>query len=252
MAQKDAKTIIPAYRGMSPYELPAELSIFQSQDMSKIGFMQDLTDGIERYLRSDIKDRHAPTTESTTGSSSGLIPLERLIKNGETYLKLDNYPSAEEVYTRITKEYPEDHRGWWGLMVCKTRNFCEVLLDQSQLNVWFRYVKQLADPKDFADLEKKYVDYTHKVSLLAAEEDMEAVRSMIGEHQEKIRGIENLIIEANEAIKVKNRAAQALGEKGDEAIQKVQNGIKSSKKKSATWIFSVAHGNRNTSYSNLP
>ena len=57
---KDAhKTIIPAYRGMSPYELPAELSALQSQDMSKISFMQDLTDGIERCMRGEVSKKSA-------------------------------------------------------------------------------------------------------------------------------------------------------------------------------------------------
>lgn len=49
LMQKDkSKIIIPAYKDMDPYELPDSLSMFQSQDMSKLGFMQDLIRGIKK------------------------------------------------------------------------------------------------------------------------------------------------------------------------------------------------------------
>lgn len=219
MAQKDTKVIIPAYRGMSPYELPAELSVFQSQDMSKIGFMQDLTDGIERHLRNKKKIGPTPDAEPGSAPSSSLMPLERLIKNGETYLKLDNYPSAEEVYTRITKEYPEDYHGWWGLMVCKTCNFSKIVLDQSQLNVWFRYVKQLADRKEFTSLEKTYLDYTYKISQLVAEEDMKEVGAQIDECKKSIENTKSQINITRKAIESRTQTFQAQEEKDNKEIE---------------------------------
>ena len=36
------KMLIPAYKDMDPYDLPEEFSHLQAQDMSKLGFMQDL------------------------------------------------------------------------------------------------------------------------------------------------------------------------------------------------------------------
>ena len=44
------KMLIPAYRDMDPYDLPDEFSHLQAQDMSKLGFMQDLTRGIEKII----------------------------------------------------------------------------------------------------------------------------------------------------------------------------------------------------------
>ena len=38
----------PAYRDMDPYDLPDEFSHLQAQDMSKLGFMQDLIRGIKK------------------------------------------------------------------------------------------------------------------------------------------------------------------------------------------------------------
>lgn len=42
------KMLIPAYRDMDPYNLPEEFSHLQAQDMSKLGFMQDLIRGIKK------------------------------------------------------------------------------------------------------------------------------------------------------------------------------------------------------------
>ncbi len=42
------KMLIPAYKDMDPYDLPEEFSHLQAQDMSKLGFMQDLIRGIKK------------------------------------------------------------------------------------------------------------------------------------------------------------------------------------------------------------
>ena len=53
MQNDKSKIIIPAYKDMDPYELPDSLSLFQSQDMSKIGFLQDLIRGIKKVVNND-------------------------------------------------------------------------------------------------------------------------------------------------------------------------------------------------------
>lgn len=188
MAEDAHKTIIPAYRGISPYELPAELSALQSLDMSKIGFMQDLTDGIERCLRGEkVK------SSAKGGQGNESDQLNRLLQNCETYVNIGNYESAQKVYTSITEKYPEEYRGWWGLIVCKTKNFTDVMLDQDKMNVWFEYTKKLADPDKFRELEDRYVEYTREVSKLAAQDDMRATNGNIISHNSRITQIKTYI-----------------------------------------------------------
>lgn len=45
-----SKVLLPCYRDMDPYDLPEQLSVLQSYDMSKISFIQDLIRGINRLL----------------------------------------------------------------------------------------------------------------------------------------------------------------------------------------------------------
>ena len=47
------KMLIPAYKDMDPYDLPEEFSHFQAQDMSKLGFLQDLIRGIKKIVSMD-------------------------------------------------------------------------------------------------------------------------------------------------------------------------------------------------------
>ncbi len=53
MQEDKSKIIIPAYKDMDPYDLPDSLSLFQSQDMSKLGFLQDLIRGIKKVTNND-------------------------------------------------------------------------------------------------------------------------------------------------------------------------------------------------------
>ena len=61
-------TLIPAYRDMDPYDLPEEFSHLQAQDMSKLGFMQDLVHGIKKILTSG-KNADKKETAVTEGTS---------------------------------------------------------------------------------------------------------------------------------------------------------------------------------------
>lgn len=190
------KTIIPAYRGISPYELPIELSGLQSQDMSKIGFLQDLMDGIDRCLRNT--KHNGETSEAKNQASSGQVTIERLLKNGETYLRLNNFTEAEEVYKRATKDYPENYEGWWGLIVCSTLNFSQASKEQNKVDVWYGYVKTLSSESTFVKLEKTYIEYLKIVAQEDAQKKIDEVNvtrrsfnEMASNSQKKLQNLEN-------------------------------------------------------------
>lgn len=51
------KTLVPAYRDMNPYDLPEEFAYLQAQDMSKLGFLQDLIHGLNKIVGGRREDR---------------------------------------------------------------------------------------------------------------------------------------------------------------------------------------------------
>ena len=63
MDKDTSKMIIPVYKEMSPYDFPIELSKFQAADFEKIGAMQDLIHGIEKYVKPTEKKPEGITAE---------------------------------------------------------------------------------------------------------------------------------------------------------------------------------------------
>lgn len=118
MKEDKEKYIIPCYKDMSPYELPMELSKIQSLDISKIGFIQDLTDGIEKIINK---------TKAKTPAQGGEIlkDVDYLYDKAMTYKKMSDNTMEYQMYNQMTNKYPADYRGWWGKVVMDTKNFTE-------------------------------------------------------------------------------------------------------------------------------
>ena len=72
------KVLIPAYRDMDPYDLPEEFSHLQAQDMSRLGFMQDLIRGIKKIAKTDEPKQTVKETVGTGGNANVAPLLERV------------------------------------------------------------------------------------------------------------------------------------------------------------------------------
>jgi tetratricopeptide (TPR) repeat protein len=93
------KTLIPAYFDMDPYDLPEEFSHLQAQDMSKIGFLQDLVRGIKKVCGRDERLQAAPVVSApATGASGTAAPL---LKRAEMFLADGEWDRAEEYAERV-------------------------------------------------------------------------------------------------------------------------------------------------------
>jgi ankyrin repeat protein len=62
MKKDRSRLLIPCYRDMDAYDMPDELSNLQSQDMSKVGFMQDILRGVKKILDAGKADEKAQST----------------------------------------------------------------------------------------------------------------------------------------------------------------------------------------------
>ncbi len=69
------KMLIPAYRDMDPYDLPEEFSHLQAQDMSKLGFMQDLIRGIKKIIEADAPKQTVKETVIVGANNAATAPL---------------------------------------------------------------------------------------------------------------------------------------------------------------------------------
>ena len=116
MAKDRKRLLIPCYRDMDPYDLPDELSSLQGQDMSRIGFMQDLLRGIRKVLDAEqqtvqpqvIMQQAAPAAPVADAS------LIALLKRGEMSLADGEWKSAADFFEKalnLDAEVPEAYMG---------------------------------------------------------------------------------------------------------------------------------------------
>ena len=102
MMRKDkTKLLIPCYRDMDPYDLPEPLAVLMSFDMGKIGFIQDLTRGVNKVLDAGVQKKEEPVRETVVVKSEGGANTEALLKRG--YMALDDrsWSDAKSYFDRV-------------------------------------------------------------------------------------------------------------------------------------------------------
>lgn len=117
------KVLIPAYRDMDPYDLPEEFSHLQAQDMSKLGFMQDLIRGIKKLagtapqpqtvVREVVRevqseDDHKPT-------------VTPLLKRAFMFLEDGDWSSANDYCEKVLDLDPENAQAYMGKLMAELK-----------------------------------------------------------------------------------------------------------------------------------
>lgn len=113
----EKKMLIPAYRDMDPYDLPEEFSHLQAQDMSKLGFMQDLVRGIKKIAEPET-EKPVVVKEVITG---GDVKVTSLLKRAFMFLEDGEFRSADEYFERILDNDPECAEGYLGKLMAELR-----------------------------------------------------------------------------------------------------------------------------------
>jgi hypothetical protein len=155
-AENHDKEIIPIYRNISPYDLPYELQM-QAVDMNKIGFKQDLYEGIKRIIvtnSAEIDETHKQDSE-----------VNRIYKNGMKLLRLEKYTDAYDTFSEITHLDPDRYEGWWGIVLAQTHNLKTGTISSREAldkiyNVYIKHdIKMLATEEEYKDVISKFARY---------------------------------------------------------------------------------------------
>ena len=76
--------------------------------------------------------RWVPTVsaDNVIVSGKGDAEKERLLDNAKTYERFKDYNKANMIYRQITEDYPDDYRGWLGLVLLENENFTKIDLNR--------------------------------------------------------------------------------------------------------------------------
>ncbi len=192
----ERKMLIPAYKDMDPYDLPEEFSHLQAQDMSRLGFMQDLVRGIKKITQVDVPKT---TVANETVMSGGNMNTAPLLKRAFMFLEDGDWNSADEYCEKVLDLDPENGEAYFGKLLAD-------LKVSKQKNLIF-----CAEPFD------KNINY-QKILRFADEKLVE-----------ELKGYIPIILERNEEKRKNNLYAEAIecyqNATGDKAISKLEEAI---------------------------
>lgn len=113
------RLLIPCYQEMDAYDIPKELSMLQSQDMSKIGFIQDLLRGIKKVLHQGKPANVAVTAPITANAPTGLSEGEALLDRVFILLEDREWHKADELLEKILNHDPKNARAYLAKLLAK-------------------------------------------------------------------------------------------------------------------------------------
>ena len=167
-----SKLLIPCYRNMDAYELPEEFAHLQAQDMSKIGFINDLVRGIRKVVADT--DSQEKTVRESVAVNSGNANEESLLKRAFMFLEDGDWSAADEYCEKVLDIDPENARAYLGKLMAECRacrmedlQNCRQPFDG---NGNYEKVLRFADP-DLAETLKdfnSYIIYKGAVNAMAA------------------------------------------------------------------------------------
>ena len=115
------KMLIPAYKDMDPYDLPEEFSHLQAQDMSRLGFMQDLIRGIKKLTGTDEAPAAQPVVVQPAAPTAVAASVSLLIKRAFIFLEDGEWEKADDFCEQVLNQDPESAEAYLGKLMAERK-----------------------------------------------------------------------------------------------------------------------------------
>jgi len=167
------KILIPAYRDMDPYDLPEEFSHLQAQDMSKLGFMQDLIRGINKIIikKSQTERNNYKKADEVVLYDNDVVSL---LDKSFLFLEDKNWKKAKKYLRHLIEIDPKNSKAYLGLLLLdfKIKNIDDLKESRKPFNKNRNFEKAIR----FGD-----------ISLVSQLEHVERENTKLREEQAKIK-----------------------------------------------------------------
>ncbi len=119
MKKDRSKMLIPCYRDMDPYELPEEFAHLQAQDMSKIGFINDIVRGIKKVI---VKENDQNIEQEAAGQAVVYTAnITALLKRGDMALEDKEWSNADGFFEEVLNQDAECSAAYLGKLMAKNQ-----------------------------------------------------------------------------------------------------------------------------------
>ena len=108
MKRDRSKLLIPCYRDMDAYNLPDEFAHLQAQDMSKIGFINDVVRGIKKVINVEPKYVQASIPQYNAAQTQAKNAIVPLLKRIALFLEDEDFGRADDFCEQVLNIDPEN------------------------------------------------------------------------------------------------------------------------------------------------
>ena len=166
MESDKSKMLIPCYRDIDPYDMPQEFKNLQGQDMSKLGFLQDLVRGISKIV---TPEQNKPVNAEPAPTISANATTDSLLKRAFMFLEDGNWKSAEEYCEKVLDIDPECAEAYLGKLMSNThsRRKRDLVNSENELEKNPNYQKILRFGNEA--LKKELAEYVKRIHELKAQ-----------------------------------------------------------------------------------
>lgn len=166
MSNDCSKTLIPCFRDMDAYDLPDEFSHLQAQDMSKIGFINDVVRGIKKLI---APAKEQPTNTVVVDSNSASVNIEPLLKRMFMFLEDGEWQRADDFAEQVLNQDPENAYAYLGKLMADLKINKQDLLGEYEAgfenNPNYNKIRRYADKS----LNDKLDEYIKNIANIKAE-----------------------------------------------------------------------------------
>lgn len=178
------KYLIPCFKDIDAYDMPKEFAKLQSQDMGKVGAIQDLLRGIEKIIPLQKAEMETVIVKETQGSSS----VAPLLKRVFMFLEDGKWSDADEYSEKVLDQDPECAEAYLGKLMAELK-----VRTKDEL-------KNCEEPFDSSDNCIKASRFDADIAK-KLEADNALIRERITDRQNEIQKTAEEVIEAYVALK---------------------------------------------------
>lgn len=183
-----SKLLIPCYRNMDAYELPEEFAHLQAQDMSKIGFINDIVRGIKKVVSDS-----APKAEKEPVVIGSGVNIASLLERAFMFLEDGSWDEASDYCERVLDQDPKNAQAYLGKLMAEEKAHCLEDLQNCKhsldSNSNYEKVMRFADSDLMATLSNynNYIIYNNAINTMNLAQTEENFKGVATEFQ-KIKG----------------------------------------------------------------
>ena len=120
-AADKSKHLIPCYKNLDAYDIPKEFQHLQAQDMGKMGAIQDLLRGIEKYIPLNKSQTIIQEKIVVGGSGSGDGKIASLLDRGNMALEDGDWAKADSFFEDVLNNDSKNAQAYLGKTLAQER-----------------------------------------------------------------------------------------------------------------------------------